>query len=85
MLCDILPDVHSDPTSSLLSTLKKFNQTRNHLNRPKGKQEARDYISEMFKQYGLQVWTEQAEIGEVSMADSYSLCMNQWIRTNLRT
>ena len=70
VVCDILPDVHSDPTSSLLSILRKFNGTRNHVTRPEGKEEARDYIRKTFKKYGLQVWTERARIGDVSMADS---------------
>jgi hypothetical protein len=68
VLCDTLPDIQSDPTSSLLSILKKFKGARNHESRPEGKQEARDYIIETFKKYGLHVWTERAKIGGVSLA-----------------
>ena len=64
--CDTLLDIHSDPTASLLSMLKKFNGTRNHVTRPEGKKEARDYIIESFKEYGLHVWTEKPKIGDVS-------------------
>ena len=46
--------------------LKKFNGTRNHVTRPDGKQEARDYIIKSFKEYGLHVWTEQEKVGDVS-------------------
>jgi hypothetical protein len=46
--------------------LKKFNGTRNHVTRPEGKKEARDYIIESFKEYGLHVWTEKPKIGDVS-------------------
>ena len=67
VFCDTLPEIQSDPTSTLLSVLKKFEGTRHHLTRPEGKQEARDYITKMFKQYGLQVWTERTKIGDVSM------------------
>ncbi|CAB3987305.1 Hypothetical predicted protein [Paramuricea clavata] len=63
VLCDTLPDIQSDSTSSLLSILKKFKGARNHESRPEGKQEARDYIIETFKKYGLHVWTERAKIG----------------------
>ncbi|CAB3979852.1 Hypothetical predicted protein, partial [Paramuricea clavata] len=63
VLCDTLPDIHSDNTSSLLSILEKFKGARNHESRPEGKQEARDYIIETFKKYGLHVWTERAKIG----------------------
>ena len=66
VFCDTLPDIQSDNTSSLLSVLKKFEVTRHHKTGPQGKQEARDYISEMFKKYGLHVWTEEAKIGNVS-------------------
>ena len=68
VLCDTLPDIHSDNTSSLLSILEKFKGARNHESRPEGKQEARDYIIETFKKYGLHVWTERAKIGGVSVA-----------------
>ncbi|CAB4022559.1 Hypothetical predicted protein [Paramuricea clavata] len=70
VLCDILHDIHSDPTSSLLSILKKFNGTRNHLTKPEGKEEARDYIRKAFKKYGLQVWTERAKIGDRLYAEN---------------
>ena len=66
VFCDTLPDIQGDNTSSLLSVLKKFEGTRHHKTGPQGKQEARDYITEMFKKYGLHVWTEEAKIGNVS-------------------
>ena len=66
MFGDTLPDIHSDSTSSLMSILKKFEGSRNHLTSLDGKKEARDYIIESFKKYNLHVWTEKAPIGNVS-------------------
>ena len=66
MFGDTLPDIHSDPTSSLMTMLKKFEGTRNHVTNPDGKKEARDYIIESFQKYHLHVWTERATIGNVS-------------------
>ena len=63
--CDVLPDIQSDSTSSLLNMLKKFNGTRNHVSQPEGKKEAHDFIIETFKGNGLHVWTERAKIGKV--------------------
>lgn len=74
VFCDTLPEVQSDPTSTLLSMLKKFNGTRHHVTGPEGKQEARDYITKMFKQYGLHVWTEQTKIGNVSTWPLHDYC-----------
>ena len=66
MFGNTLPDIHSDPTSALLSILKKFEGVRNHLTNPDGKKEARDYIVESFRKYYLHVWIERAKIGKVS-------------------
>ena len=65
MLSDTLPDIHSDSTSALLSILKKFEGTRNHVTNPDGKKDARNYIIETFQKYNLHVWTERAQIGNV--------------------
>ena len=75
---ETLPDIHSDPTSSLLSILRKFEGTRNDLTNPNGKNEARDYIKESFEKYNLHVWTERAKIGE----DLYAENIVGMIRSN---
>ena len=49
-----------------MSMLKNFEGTRNHVTRPEGKKEAREYIKKNFKLYGLQMWTERTKIGTVS-------------------
>ena len=66
MFGDTEPEIQSDPTSSLLSILEKFNTTRHHMTNPIEKQKAHDYIIESFRNYHLHVWTERAKIGDVS-------------------
>ena len=65
MACDVLPDIQSDSTSSLLTMLKKFKGARNHVTQPEGKKEARDFIIKTMEDNGLHVWTERAKIGKV--------------------
>mgnify|MGYP002803401688 FL=1 len=70
VLSDTLPDIHSDSTSALLSILKKFEGTRNHVTNPDGKKDARNYIIETFQKYNLHVWTERAQIGKALFAEN---------------
>ena len=46
-------------TQSLRSILNHFNSTRNVYVDPAAKQRALDYIVNVFKDHGLQTWTEE--------------------------
>ncbi|XP_028407467.1 uncharacterized protein LOC114530080 [Dendronephthya gigantea] len=69
VLCDKFPDIQSD-TSEILSMLKNFKGSRNHVTSPEQKEAARDYIMKSFKDYGLHVWIEKAMIGNTLQAEN---------------
>ena len=53
-----MPDIQSDPPSTLRATLRKFSKTRHHVTSPHGKEKARKYIKKVLAESGLHVWSE---------------------------